>query len=143
MKENVNHDPRWIDVHNDDVMIEMGFFRPVLKEPRDKEVWTRTESEKKILRTLRRVCKRNTRYYSDPFKFIPVPGTLIIQLKKNKIFPYSTYSKKCWQSDIQRILSKYKVPNPKNNTFKSLVVKYIWNGKTYNPNELPFWGVQS
>ena len=47
---------------------------------------------------------------------------------------------KCWQSDIQDILSKYTVKNHKLNITESAVDKYTWNGKTYYPGKLPFWG---
>ena len=32
----------WIDIHNDDVMREMGLIRSYVQVPRDKSVWTKT-----------------------------------------------------------------------------------------------------
>ena len=79
-------------------------------------------------------------FYTVPRKFIPLQGKLIIYLRKNKVYPKTTYSMKCWQSDIQNILSKYTVKNHKLNITESAVDKYTWNGKTYYPGKLPFWG---
>lgn len=133
---------RWIDVHNDDVMREMGFFRPFNQAPRDESVWTKTPYERRILQSVKHSRDKNEdmHFHSTPEKFIKVPGKLIIQLRKNRVFPKTTYSTECWQSDIQDILSKYVVTNHKLKITKSVIAKYTWNGKTYYPGELPFWG---
>ena len=131
----------WIDVNDDNVMREMGFFRPFIQAPRDESVWTKTSYERRILRGMRHSCsKEEMQFHAVPEKFIEVPGKLIIQLKKNKVYPKTTYSTKCWQSDIPSILAKYVITNYKRNTTESAVSKYTWNGKTYYPSELPFWG---
>lgn len=133
---------RWIDVHNDDVMREMGFFRPFNQTPRDESVWTKTPYERRILQSVKHTYgkKEDMHFHSIPAKFIKVRGKLIIQLKKNKVFPKTTYSIECWQSDIPNILSKYTITNNKLKITESIVAKYTWHGKTYYPGELPFWG---
>ena len=123
---------RWIDVHNDDVMREMGFFRPFNQAPRDESVWRKTPNERRILRNVRHVGKsEDMHFHSAPHKHIPVRAKLIIQLKKNKKYPKTTYSTECWLSDITDILSKYQVINPRTKYAESAVAKYSFNGKTY------------
>ena len=132
---------RWIDVHDDNVMREMGFNRPFNQAPRDESVWTKTPNERRLLKMVRHSCKgEDMHFHSAPSKFIRVRGKLIIHLKKNKTFPKTTYSTECWQSDIQEILSKYIITNNNLKISESAVAKYTWNGKTYYPGELPFWG---
>lgn len=126
----------WIDVHDDNVMRAMGLWRPYDRIPRDKSVWTKTDSERKALKRVKHSSKRDMHFHAIPRKFIRVYGNLIIQLKKNKMFPKTTYSIPCWQSNIPQILSKYIVN--KHNRSESIVAKYKWNGKTYYPNQLPF-----
>lgn len=130
---------RWIDVHNDDVMREMGFFRPFNQAPRDKSVWTKTPNERRLLRELRHSVKRDMHIHSIPIKRIPVRAKLIIQLKKNKKFPKTTYSTECWQHEIGDILMQYFWRNNKTGYAENLVLKYSFNGRTYGPNERPFW----
>lgn len=130
---------RWIDIHNDDIMREMGFFRPFLQSPRDSSVWTNTQYEERILREVRHSVKQDMRPYSIPVKHIPVRGKLVIQLKKNKKFPKSTYSTECWQHEIGDILMKYYWKNNKTGYSECLISKYAFNGRTYKPNERPFW----
>lgn len=133
---------RWIDVHDDNVMREMNFLRPFLQTPRDKNVWTKTPYERRILQSVKHTCSKNKdmHFHSIPAKSTKVSSKLIIYLKKNKVFPKTTYSTECWQSDIPSILSKYVITNHKLNVSESVVAKYTWNGKTYYPGELPFWG---
>lgn len=130
---------RWIDVHNDDVMREMGFTRPFIQAPRDASVWTKNPHEKHILKLVRNQVKLEMRPYSLPVKHIPVRTKLIIQLKKNKKFPKTTYSVECWQHEISSILRKYVRRNSKTGYIESLVAKYTFNNRTYGPNERPFW----
>ena len=131
---------RWIDVHNDDVMRKMGFLRPFDQTPRDESVWRKTPNEKRILRNVKHVGKNeDTHFHSIPHKHIPVRAKLIIQLKKNKKYPNTTYSIECWMSDIPDILSRYQTINPKTKYIEFIVSRYYFNGKTYTLNELPFW----
>lgn len=130
----------WIDVHNNDVMREMGFLRPLPQAPRDESVWRKTPNERRLLRNVKHVVKgEDMHFHSVPHKHIHVRAKLIIQLKKNKKYPNTTYSTECWMSDIPDILDKYQVTNPKTKYSESAVVRYSFNGKTYAPNELPFW----
>jgi hypothetical protein len=139
-KTNKREDDRWVDVHNDALMVELG-IRPKDREPRDKSVWTKTSQETKLLKKLRRQFKHiNGHFHNIPQKHIPVWGKLIIYLFKNNKFSKSTYSTKCWQHDIPNIISSYTVRSK--DSFKNVVMKYSWNGKTYNSNEFPYWGVK-
>lgn len=134
-------DDRWIDVHDDDVMREMGLFRPFDLTPRDESVWTKTPQEKRMLKKVRRSCKNKDMHFHDvPKKVKKVRCKLIINLFKNKHFSKTTYSTECWQHEIPTILAKYHVTDRKTGYSKSIVRKYSWNGKTYNPTDLPFWG---
>ena len=127
----------WVNIHDDNVMREMGIFRPYVQSSRDESVWTKTPNERRLLKVVKHTYKKgDMHFYTVPNKFIKVYGKLIIQLKKNKKYPKSTYSVKCWQSDIQNILSKYTVET-NNKTVKNIVAKYSWNGRTYYPGELP------
>lgn len=119
--KNHKEENRWVDIHDDNVMREMGLLRPFEQSPRDKSVWTKTPYEKRILSTISR--KGGGHFHSVPSKFKRVPGKLVIYLKKNNKFPKTTYSRECWESDIPNILSKYPV------------AKYSWNNKTYTINK--------
>lgn len=131
---------RWINVHNDDVMREMGFLRPFPQAPRYESVWRKTPNERRLLRNVKHVGKgEDMHFHSVPYKHIHVRAKLIIQLKKNKKYPNTTYSTECWMSNIPDILAKYQVTNPKTKYSESAVARYSFNGKIYAPNELPFW----
>ncbi len=129
----------WVDVHDDALMVELGIRQPNAT-PRDKTVWTKTPNEKRILRNMRNsVRKEKIHFYTVPNKSIPVWDKLIIYLKKNKTFPNTTYSTKCWMHEIGDILSMYNQYNKKTDFYDNLVVKYSYNGKTYKPEERPYW----
>ena len=128
----------WVDVHDDELMIELG-IRPSHATPRDKSVWTKTPYEKRVLRSERGKHKERIHFHSVPRKSIPVKAKLIIYLKKNKKFPYTTYSTECMQHAIENILLNYYSKNRKTGCNECLVTKYVYNGKTYAPNERPFW----
>lgn len=129
---------RWVDVHNDALMVELG-IRPAMLSPRDKTVWTKTPNERRLLKSLRRSGKGRIHFHSVPEKSIPVRTKLIIQLVKNDKFPKTTYSTECWQYEIKNILLQYYKRNKKTGVNECLVSKYTYNGKTYAPNERPFW----
>lgn len=129
---------RWVDVHNDALMVELG-IRPAMLSPRDKTVWTKTPNERRLLKSLRRSGKGRIHFHSVPEKSIPVRTKLIIQLVKNDKFPKTTYSTECWQHEIKNILLQYYKRNKKTGVNECLVSKYTYNGKTYAPNERPFW----
>ena len=137
----VEEKDHWINVHDDDVMREMGFFRPFNQAPRDESVWTKTPYERRILKKVHSTKKgKDMHFHTIPKKIIRVRCKLIINLYKNKWFPKTTYSTECWQHEIPEILAKYRVTNSKTGYSTSVVRKYSWNGKTYNPSDLPFWG---
>lgn len=129
---------RWVDMHNDALMVELG-IRPAILSPRDKTVWTKTPNERRLLKSLRRSGKGRIHFHSVPEKSIPVRTKLIIQLVKNDKFPKTTYSTECWQHEIKNILLQYYKRNKKTGVNECLVSKYTYNGKTYAPNERPFW----
>lgn len=116
----------WVDVTDDNQMRANGFFRPFDQAPRDPDVWTKTAKERKAIKA--KSWKNMGHFNSCPRKFIQVRDKLIIQLKKNKEYPKTTYSIECWQSDIPEILSKYIFT--KNKQTQSLVSWYKFNGKT-------------
>ena len=129
---------RWVDVHDDALMIELGIHpRPVT--PREHSVWSKSRQEKKILRTLRCAHKGKMHLGTPSRKAIPVRAKLIVQLKKNKRFPYTTYSTICGMHQIGDVLNFFNQWDRKNRMIVSVVAKYIFNGKTYMPNERPFW----
>ena len=138
IKETFNSSDNYeINVHDDELMIKLG-IRPPHLSLRDSSVWTKTPHEKKLLQSERRKHKEKIHFHSVPHKSIPVLAKLIIHLKKNDKFPYTTYSTKCWQHDIPNIISKY-YQKDKTGANVCLVTKYTYNGKTYNPDERPFW----
>lgn len=124
----------WVDVHDDALMVKLGIFPPINTQ-KDLSVWTKSKQEKKILKSLR--FKSKMHFGCPPRKTIPVKDKLIIQLKKNKQFPYTTYSIICYMHQIDSILDFFCQKN--NNAKVNVVAKYTFNGKTYLPNERPFW----
>lgn len=132
---------RWIDVHDDDVMRAHGLWRPYNQSPRDPSVWTKTPAERRILKKLRHTHKgEDMHFHSAPRKSIRVRAKLIIQLYKNNKFDKTTYSTECWQHEIPDILSMYYVVDKPSGYAINVVRKYVWNGKTYGPKDLPFAG---
>ena len=129
---------KWIDVYDDDLMVKLGMRQPPVV-PKYKNVWTKTTYEQKSLRIERSKNNKKTHFFSSVCKEIPVRDTLIIHLKKNKKFPKTTYSIKCWQNEIGDILLKYYYNNHKTGNTECLVSKYYYNGRTYSPEERPFW----
>lgn len=128
---------RWIDVHDDDVMRAYGLWRSYDQSPRDPSVWTKTPSERRLLKKYRHSFKGDMHFHTIPRKIIRVRAKLIISLYKNKWFSKTTYSTECWQHEIPEILAKYRTID-RNGFSTSVVRNYVWNGKTYNPHDLPF-----
>lgn len=131
---------RWIDVHDDNVMREMGFDRPLNQAPRDKSVWSKTPNERRLLRNVRHSIKGDMHFHSTPPKRAMVCAKLIVQLKSNDAFPKSTYSQECLNTHIGAVLGKFRVTDPKTGCSESVVAKYSYNGITYAPNETPYCG---
>lgn len=134
IKATQNNESSWVDVHDDALMVKLGIFPPI-DTPKDLSVWTKSNQEKKILKSVR--CKNKMHFGCPVQKPIPVQDKLIIQLKKNKQFPYTTYSIICYMHQIGNILDFF--CQQSNNTKINVVAKYTFNGKTYLPNERPFW----
>lgn len=128
----------WVDVHNYALMVELG-IHPSPVTPRDPSVWSKSKQEKKILRTLRCAHKGKMHLSTPPRKVSPIRAKLIVQLKKNKRFPYTTYSTICGMHQIGDVLNFFNQWDRKNRMIVSVVAKYTFNGKTYMPNERPFW----
>lgn len=137
-KASQREEDRWVDVHDDALMIELG-IRPAAPAPRDKSVWTKTPYEQRLLKSLRRGSKERIYFHTIPGKSIPVRAKLVIQLKKNDKFPKTTYSTECWQHEIRSILLNFYQKDKKTGFNECLVSKYSYNEKTYGPNEKPFW----
>ena len=118
---------RWIDVHDDNIMHEMGLVRQPLRIPRDKSVWTKTPNERRILRNVKCSNKLNMHFHSVPLKQGTVRAKLVVQLKHNKKFNKSTYSFICLDTEINSILSQFQVSS------KSVIKRYSYDGRTlYN-----------
>ena len=136
-----------VDVHNDAEMVALGLRNPIYPG-RDQSVWSKTDKEKDFLKKMKHSCTSDLdRGWGAPIKSIPIPGKLIVRIKPSdnftvvakdgRVMKKTTYSHKCIQSDIPRILSKYAESDGK--VSYSIVINYSWNGKTYNPKEIPFW----
>lgn len=132
----------WVDIHDANLMIQLG-MHPCFLKPKDSSVWTKTDSEKKRLKVLRKRFKGSMHFHSVPTRPIPVRAKLIIQLKKNKKFPNTTYSTICNMHQISEVLSTFCQEDPTTHIMENVVAKYSYNGKTYSPSELPFWGMVS
>ena len=114
-----------VNVHDQELMIELG-IHPPYREIYD---FSKTPKEKADLLTYKRKDGRGfyTRgVYKKPYS-IPVYDKLIIYVKED-----GTRSINCGQSDIPDILFRLKKD-------KKTVLKYQWNGRTYQSNEIPFW----
>lgn len=138
--EEIERDERWIDVHDDDVMREHGLWRPYDQSPRDPSVWRKTPNERRLLRqAMASQGKIKGWHCGSCGKRNPlVRAKLIVQLKKNKIFPKTTYSFNCFNTAVNEILSRFTVNNPKTDTAETLVAKYSYNGMPYQANERPW-----
>lgn len=151
MKKEANKNPkgntikkeedRWINVHDDDIMREMGFMRPFKQTPRDKSVWSKTLNERRILHNVKNSCKNeDMHFHMAPAKQSRVCAKLIIYLNSNDVFPKSTYSFMCLNTAIGEILGKFQITNPRTKVFESAVIKYSYDGKTYKLEERPYCG---
>lgn len=125
---------------NDDAFMVAENLRQPMRQPRDAKVWVKTDKEKKLWKKYRRFPAPNYNWPA-PSKSIPIPGNLIVYTSgfytgksdgKKPVFK-TTFSHKCIQSDIPYLIRKYK-------TDRCRVIRYSWNGKTYSPDSLPFWG---
>jgi hypothetical protein len=137
---------RWIDIHDHDLMVSLGMQQPFY-EGRDPSVWSKTPDEKEKLRVLKDRC---TTILPRPWPHVeprvPFYGKLIVRIRPSNKFKFldkhkneqkKTYfsHKNVCISDIPNILAQYYVWKDK--ARQTLVISYIWNGKTYSYNELP------
>lgn len=133
-----------IDIYNDDELRANGIWRPFDVTPRDPSVWTKTKKEKEAVRIMRAKWKNRGHFPYLGKKQVNIRAKLIIYLNKDKNkykgFDKSVISTECYPHNIDDILLKYVVHNKRLNRPENLVLKYSYNGKTYAPNERPFWG---
>lgn len=121
---------RWINVHDDKVMNEMGLIRYLAQVSRDPSVWSKTSYEKRILKTVKQSTrKEDMHFYNVPAKRSIVRAKLIVQLKRNKVFPKTTYSFICGNEEVSNILNNFKILNRKTQQPESIVLKYSYNGR--------------
>ena len=114
-----------VNVHDQELMIELG-IHPPYREIYD---FNKTLKEKADLLAYKHKDGRGfyTRgVHKKPYS-IPVYDKLIIYVKED-----GTRSINCGQSDIPDILYRLKKD-------KKTILKYQWNGRTYQSNEIPFW----
>ena len=137
--EEIERDERWIDVHDDDVMREHGLWRPYNQSPRDPSVCRKTQNERRIFKQVMYSMGKIEGHCPSAHKKAPlVRAKLIVQLKKNKVFPKTTYSFTCFNTAINDILSRFTTTNPKTGYNETLVAKYSYNGTPYEPHERPW-----
>lgn len=116
-----------VNVHDKQQMIDLGLH------PKDRVIYdfSKTPEEKAKLKKLRRQLGRgfyNQKWMKHEKPVIPVNGKLVVY-----VYGEPTKSIECNQADIPGILLQLKAG------FTKKVVKYRWNGRTYEGNELPFW----
>lgn len=132
-----------IDIHNDDEMRANGLWRPFDATPRDPNVWTKTKKEKEAVKIMRNKWKNRGHFPYIGTKPVYIKAKLIIYLSKEKNkykgFDKSVISTECYLHNVGNVLSKYVVWNKKLKCSENLVLKYSFNGRTYTPNERPFW----
>ena len=116
-----------VNVHDQQLMIDLGC------NPKNRVIcdFSKTAEEKRELKKLRRREGRgfyNQKWASREKPVIPVYSKLIVY-----VYGENTKSIQCNQADIPDILLRIKRdPNRK-------LLKYQWNGRTYQPNEIPYW----
>lgn len=94
-----------------------------------------TEKERKLLKKMKHSIKKgNGHFYSFKTPYSPVKAKIIVQLRKNETFPFTTYSKLCWQDRIDDYLDTF----CSDKTGKSLVAKYQYNNKWYEADQRPY-----
>lgn len=135
--EEIERDERWIDVHDDEVMREHGLWRPYDQSPRDPNVWSKTPNDRRILKQVMASQGKITGWHCSSCgkKHPIVKAKLIVQLKKNKIFPKTTYSFMCYNTSVDEILGQFMIYNPKTDTMETIIAKYSYNGRPYKANE--------
>jgi hypothetical protein len=82
------------------------------------ERWAKSVDERKALHKFK---LRDEHFHTIPAKQSSVYAKLIIQLKSNDVFPQSTYSIKCFDTNVQNLINRF---NEKGN----FVHNYSFNG---------------
>lgn len=123
------------NVHDDGLMVSLGIRQPPFI---DVKYGKRSNDVNRQLRKLRCRHKQKMHFSIPKPRNIPVYGNLIVWLKKNTHFKNTTYSKKCYQHEIPQILRFFHFTSKKGND-QNTVLRYYFNGRTYGPDELPFY----
>lgn len=111
-----------VDVNNDAQMVELG-----IRPPKWYPIVFNRDPKSKVHKE-RLIHKHDaTGSWSGPIKRVPLNGKLIVYM--DSIVDKTTHSHTCGQSDISRILGIHEK--------SAKVLKYSWNGKTYNKTTLP------
>lgn len=129
VKRKIAREIKPIDVKDQEFMIIEGIHPPYLKLPD----FSKTDSEKVDLIKERRKSGRgfyNQKWSSHSKSYIPVYDKLILYVKGE-----NTKSIKCNQADIPEILTRAKAKGKE-------VLKYKWNGREYQADEVPFWATR-
>lgn len=114
-----------VNVHDQELMIELGIHLPY------REIYDFSKTPKERAELIDCKHREGRGFYTrgvhkKPYS-IPVYDKLIIYTKED-----GTKSINCGQSDIPDILYRLKKD-------KITILKYQWNGRTYQSNEIPFW----
>lgn len=116
-----------IDPHNQEWMISEHIHPPYLTL----SDFSKTDFEKMGLIKARRKSGRgfyNQKWSSHNKPYIPVYAKMIIYC-----YQEPTRSVFCNQADIPEVIRRI------HSDPKRRVIKYSWLGKTYQPDEIPFW----
>lgn len=126
VKRKITREISPINVKDQELMIVEGIHPPYLKL----SDFSKADVEKMSLTKERRKSGRGfyNQKWSSHFKsYIPVYDKLILYVKGE-----NTKSIKCNQADIPEILTRTKAKGKE-------VLKYKWNGREYQADEVPFW----
>lgn len=129
MKQKRNEMPP-VNVHNDAEMVGLKLRKPVAT-PRDPNIWTKSDLEKKVLASWRSSGLDLSTGVAAPSVATGFTGKLVIYLTKLPSKSHkSTLSFTCDRSDIDSILRECCNRGVE-------IVKYSWNGRTYKGKEVP------
>lgn len=137
-KKSVKKEEKPVNVYNVAEMMSLGLRGEEFR--RNPSVWTKSNKEKKAYKKAdaiyrNRYPNENWHNPSHHEPYLPYVCKLIIYLSKNKKFDKSVYSIMCNPNRISDYLDRYQDEK------KSYVLKYSYNGKMYQPNERPSYGI--
>lgn len=127
MKKNQKRELPPVDIRDQQEMIKLG-LHPQYRETYD---WSKTDKEKQKLQKLRRLLGRGFSNRSGSIrekKSIPVKDKLVVYVWNQPVKSFV-----CMQHDIPDILARQR------KSLADKILKYHWNGKWYEGNELPVW----